>query len=289
MLRFQSPTPRARAKLIRRNRGRLWMLILALGVVLASMRQLGQPETTQRIEQLFTNLQSKQTAPVSTGEASGIDLSQVQDKTYFRPEEQEAWFSLFARLQQIDKPQRASETVGDISYAQLLQQPEVYRGHLVTILGKVLREEVESPAQNHLGIEAYHRLWIQPRGGGQWPIVVYCLELPAGFPRGDSLNAPVSVTGFFFKNWSYAYDEGLALAPIVLASNFLWQPPAAQPAGEPITGQNWTIGLAAACVFAIVITWQAMRRTRRRPHNTGADATIQYQLQQLVSRENDTP
>ena len=214
-------------------------------------------------------------------------LAQVKDNTYFRPVERQAWFSLFARWQQPDDAHLTSETLGKVSYAQLLQQPEVYRGRIITILGKVLREEVEQPAENQLGIDSYHRLWIQPQGGGQWPFVVYCLKLPTDFPRGESPGVPVSVTGFFFKNWSYAYEDGLGLAPVVLASKLDWQKQSALPATSPITRRSWILGITIACVFALFATWQAVRHTRRRPHAAKADTVVKQQLQQLASGENE--
>jgi len=263
------------------------MLVIALGLVLATMRQLGRPSTARRLEKLFTSRPStaaplapnfetplqqadqgqeeqgrrepvSPSSPVANGspdtDASEVDLSQVEDKTYFRPAERKAWFSLFAKLQQADRSQLLRDTCGEVTYVQFLQQPEVYRGRIVTIVGKVVREEIEQPAENQLGIDSYHRLWIQPQGGGQWPLVVYCLKLPAEFPRGENLRAPVTVTGYFFKNWSYAYQEGLGLAPVVLASQLQWQPPAARPVFKPITGQSLAIGLAAASIFAAITT-----------------------------------
>jgi len=290
---------RSRAKSVKpsRNRWRLWMLVIALGLVLASMRQLDRPRTAQRLEQLFTS--PRPTAaplvpdfhvPVQEAGPPGDEteeeiagLAQVKDKTYFRPAEREAWFSLFGKLQQMDDHQLSSETCGEVSYAQFLQQPEVYRGRLVTIVGKVLREEIEQPAENQRGIDSYHRLWIHPQGGGHWPLVVYCLQLPPEFPRGENLGAPVSVTGFFFKNWSYAYQEGLGLAPVVLASHLDWQPPQVQPRVQPITSQNLMVAVTLACVFAAITTWLAMRHTRRRPYATKAS----QQFRELANRESE--
>jgi len=290
-----------------RSRWRLWMLVIALGLVLASMRQLGQPRTARRLEQLFTSprltapppaLESltpnfdipMRQAPVQEVGPPGEEteeevagLAQVKDKTYFRPAEREAWFSLFGKLQQIDDRQLWMETRGEVSYAQFLHQPEVYRGRLVTIVGKVLREELEQPAKNQLGIDSYHRLWIQPQGGGHWPMVVYCLNLPAEFPRGENLAAPVSITGFFFKNWSYAYEEGLGLAPVLLADHFSWQPPAAIPQSKPITPRNWIVAATLACVFAVITTWLAIRNTRRRRYTPRAP----QQFRELANRESE--
>ncbi|MCH7750842.1 MAG: hypothetical protein IH898_01635 [Planctomycetes bacterium] len=309
MLRFGSAAPSKKAGLSGRERLRLWMLVIALGVVVASMRQLRQPETVENLDRLFigqaqppfekaveeaddrvllestgprtsespanaNSLERSDSASFSESrefpsDESSSDLSGVRDNTYFRPEERNAWFDLFARLQAMDPSQLAGATVGEVTYAQLLQQPDVYRGQVVTLRGMVLREEVQQPAENTLGIARYHRLWLRPQGGGQWPFVVYCLKLPADFPRGDQLRADVTVTGFFFKNWSYSYDEGLGLAPVVLASGVDWQPPVAPAPRQTLTPQNLVWAATGAALFALATVWWAVRRTVRRPRRVG--------------------
>ena len=72
----------------------------------------------------------------------------------------------------------------------------------------VLAYRVPAP-DNTLGIEQYFVLWIKPAGGQLSPFLVYCLDLPSGFPSvsdrysGAStteLNEPIVVTGLFFSN-----------------------------------------------------------------------------------------
>ena len=125
------------------------------------------------------------------------------------------------------------------------------------------REEVEQPAENSLGIDIYHRLVIQPQGGGHWPFVAYCLELPGGLPRGDELQESVSVTGFFFKNWSYAWQDGLGIAPVILARGVDWQPAVAQPTRRTLRSTDWTKAVFVAVGFATVVVYLVFRNTRR--------------------------
>ena len=193
----------------------------------------------------------------------------MRDNTYFRPDERKTWFDLFSRLQTMNALQLAEASLGEASYAQLLQQPDFYRGQIVTLRGTVLREEVQQPAENTLGIARYHRLWLRPQGGGQWPFVVYCLKLPADFSRGDALRADVMVTGFFFKNWSYSYDEGLGLAPVVLASEVDWQRPVSAAPRKSLTVQNLVWAATGAALFALAAVWWALRKTVRQPRSAG--------------------
>jgi len=273
------------------------------------MRNLQRPETAQRLGQLFPQPSPNQPAQVvavdlPSAVAADIDLSDIKDNTRFRPKERPAWFALFAQLQAMTSPQLAVEATDELTYAQLLGQPEAYRGRLVTIRGTVLREEVQQPGENDLGINTYHRLWLKPSGGGQWPLVVYVLNLPKPFPRGDEIRETVSVRGFFFKNWSYPWQDGLGLAPVVLARDVEWTPPVVQAPTELPTERETTLAVLGAAAFAGLVVWWAIKSTRRgsvslvqgrgpQPNTLGlsneeeGDEAIQQQLKRLAETGGD--
>ena len=77
----------------------------------------------------------------------------------------------------------------DVEYVQLVDQPNVYRGKLVTVRGTARQITQEKPAANDLGIESYYRVVVQPADGANWPIIVYCLELPPECHAGDELSS----------------------------------------------------------------------------------------------------
>lgn len=290
----------------RRTKRRLWTLLIALGLVLAMMRYLDRRETHDRLSLLLTgkpvpeertgetsgdpqtaitepladshqdDLLSTETPPrlpaaeyryTEVSESlSALDFSSVKDNTYFRSEEQEVWFKLFAHLMETDSETLQAKSAGTVAYAQLVDQPEAYRGKVVTILGRVLRTENIEPVANQAGITSYYRLWIAPAGGGNYPFVVYSVTLPEAFPQGDQPTESVKVHGYFFKKWSYSWDEGLGVAPVLLAKQIEWSPPREGPV--PIresVSQPWLIaGILAAATFALLVVWIAMRGTSRR-------------------------
>jgi hypothetical protein len=214
------------------------------------------------------------TAP-QVAEVSADDLSLIKDNTYFRLEENPAWFALWKSVRDGEAVSKDSASV--VSYAQLLDQPDAYRGKLVTVHGTALREELLEAPTNEIGLERYHRLIVQPQGGGNWPIVIYSLELPEKFPRGDGIRAEVSATGYFFKNWSYAWRDGLGLAPVIMAKSVSWTPVISnkQPAAN-ISARTTSTVIAVTAGLAVLVGYFAWQQSRRSPVMTPREVVIYY-------------
>lgn len=158
-----------------------------------------------------------------------LALDRVRDNTAFQSGERTAWFRL---LEQLDRG-AAEELAGarEVSYLQLMDQPDVYRGQPVRF-GGVARGGYRTEATaNELGIDHYDVLWIKPHDGSNAPIAVYFLRLPAGFPQlahrqksGEitPLDEPVEVRGYFFKRLAYRSQQGVSIGPLVVAAEPQW-------------------------------------------------------------------
>lgn len=295
-MRFGSSTIEQKQRTGPRERWRLWMLFGSACVVLWFMRMLQQPATVNRIDSFFSPATEKKLNDQSQGNVDAnqteeifletpavvafkeqglvavdrpkpfaeIDLSAIKDNTFFRAEENPAWFGILEQLQHAPLDALQRDSLGEVTYAQLVKQPDVYRGKPVSIQGTVMREELLDAPANDLGIENYHRLVIRPAGGGVWPMVVYSLELPDQFPRGDKIRADVRVTGIFFKNWSYSWQEGLGLAPVILAKTVGWQPTHATRPTQTSISLSGVVGvIATASALAAFVGWLAWRQTQR--------------------------
>ena len=109
----------------------------------------------------------------------------------------------------------------------------------------------------------------------------------------------VSVTGCFFKNWSYPWSEGsgdegsgsegMGLAPVILASDVDWKPPVVS--NQPIQPVGWSglvLGIAAALGFATLVLLLAWRQTARPSkaasgqQDSDAESAIQESLRQMA-------
>jgi hypothetical protein len=296
LLRFGSPS-NSRHRTAARELWRMWMLFALVCLVLWFMRMLEQPATVERIDALLNPVEQKREsiqpprgevdlaameevaveAPAElvfqgselvadelTPSDSGFDMSAVRDNTFFRAEENPAWFAILDKLRQTNSEELNRGAAGEVAYAQFLDQPDDYRGKVVTIRGTAMREETLDVPANGIGLQTYHRLVIRPTGGGVWPIIVYSLELPDQFPRGSDLREEVEVRGIFFKNWSYSWKEGLGLAPVILAKTVDWQPvTVVKPPRTEISVRDVLGVIAGAMALAATVGWLAWRHTRR--------------------------
>jgi hypothetical protein len=191
-----------------------------------------------------------------------INLKQVQDDRVFVPSDREILFRLFGEVRTETPEQLRNQSVGEVGYMQLFQQPNDYRGKAVTVRGTArLAYHLEAPP-NHLGIRGYYVYWLHPAGGPDSPIVIYALEAPPGFPEikdrdkdkaTTKLHETMEVTGFFLKRWAYRGKDGTYTAPLLIARAPQWdaaQSKLAHSAGRETFGMD-QLYVAAAVALAI--------------------------------------
>lgn len=278
--------------------------------VLWCIRFLQRPETVERLDTIFNAVEHSKTAQIGDRQAkpreafeivpveevilmpsdrgenaerdlpsqepalNDADLSAIKDNTYFRSEENPAWFALWKNLRD---GEAAANIAAEATYAQLLDQPEAYRGKLVTVSGTAMRHELLDSPENKIGIERYHRLIVQPEGGGNWPIIIYALELPEKFPRGESIRAEISATGYFFKNWSYAWRDGLGLAPVIMSNSVSWTPViASRKPTANVSAKTTATVMAVAAGLAVLVGYFAWQQSRRPPVMIDREIVIHY-------------
>jgi hypothetical protein len=195
----------------------------------------------------------------------GVEPSQlrpIRDDRPSLPAERTCSLRLLKILKQADLAELRRASMGPITYAQLYNQPENYRGRLVTLAGVVRRvEPVELPT-NDYGISSYHQVWLFPNDNPSSPEVVYCLDLPKGFPTGTELAVDAGVTAFFFKRWAYSTPDADRIAPLLLAKTLhWWKEPVVTP--EPAARPQWLpLVVIFAALAAMYAAWYASLRPR---------------------------
>ena len=286
---------------------RLVTLFFMLAMVLVMMQQAAQPRTwgwlwemgdseagavselprtsaSDPIPDRFVSPLESSTSDQSQFKADAADLSvdpqrlaTIQDDTYFRQNEAPAWFYLYQRLQQT--PLDALDAIGSdrqLSRLQLYRQTDSYRGQLVQLRGLVRRAFRVPAVENNLGIEFHWQLWMFENRESKDPIVVYALEMPAGFPEGVELEEDVWLTGYVYKRWSYPAKGGLMVAPVVLAKMAHWSPATLSDRSTlnvEWSNLGWTVAMVvlAAILIARVLMRMSSFPVLRHPKKVGGD------------------
>lgn len=274
MIRFNLPPERKPPSFFSwRAQWRLLLLVAALGLVLITMDRFRRPEMAAALDLMLAGPSDVAENEPQSDEGAGadgtwsalegIDWSIVRDNSYFRPEESGAWFEVLGHLRNVATREFALRSIGEVTYAQLADQSEIYRGKVVTVRGTVRRTEIIDAPTNEIGLQRYTRLVVQPEGERNWPVIVYCLELPADFPFVEDSAPEVTVSGVFFKTWSYSWEGGMGLAPVILAKEPRWMSGPATPPAEPTADGNpllvFVVAGAAAAVIVALVWWKGSR------------------------------
>jgi hypothetical protein len=186
-------------------------------------------------------------------------LKSIRDHTIFRTAESDAWFNLLTVLRDASEEEIEAGSTGDAGFVQLFEQPNQYRGKLVSAQGIVKASfDLKAPKNEH-DIEGYHQVWLHPAGGPTSPMVLYVLDMPEDFPssRGEGkeiipLHEEIEVTGFFYKNWAYRAQDQIRSVPLIVAKTIRWAPPEEKVYALPETSYV-VLAVAGAAVVGIVI------------------------------------
>ncbi len=194
------------------------------------------------------------------------------DATFLRPDENQIWFHLMHELQSHAPADLKKRSEGVVGYSAMYNQPEAYRGKVISVRAQV-RWAYRVPAiKNYLGIKEFNVLYLAPEGVPDKPLIVYSLALPAGFPLLHEQNHPsgmtplhedVVVTGYFFKRGAYRGKDANYTAPLILANSLEWTPAPGQQEtfakGESIWLETFIIASVVFAVAAIVVYFVTRR------------------------------
>ncbi len=189
-------------------------------------------------------------------------LKMVEDNCPHRPQEAMAWYNLWEVLSKSNPKVLNAASTGEVSFVELYEQPEAYRGELVTISGTVKRAEWTNAGKNTAKIDGYYKLILRMKNGPSRPVFLYVLNLPDTFPKGDKLNQDIVATAFFYKNWPYSGQYQEYVAPVLLGRDFAWNRVDETTAWSPTVGQILGI-VCGAAILAAVVAYVVYLRSRR--------------------------
>ncbi len=203
--------------------------------------------------------------------ASPEALAAVEDNSPFRANGFEAWKQIRDRLRETTRAELASEKAPLVQFGQLFQQSELYRGRLVTISGTI-RRCVKVPP-NKLDDESGEmwQLWVFG-GSDNFPMVVYCLDLPEGFPVADQMAQRATLQAVYFKKWVHPAKGGATTSPLLLAKTFDYEAPASM--ARDISSTEILSGIVLTVVGASIVVGFVWWNNRNR------DSEVEMRIRQ---------
>jgi len=212
------------------------------------------------------DLQSQQVALLPTGrgkelirQIADIDFASVEDNTPFRNEEKTAWFATLDVLNHFTTGDLRATAAPLVTFSQLYRNAAQYRGKVVALRGEVMGVTYYPAPPNDKGIKGYYQAWLRPDREND-PVVVYCLRLSPGFPKGMRIQEPVEVTGVFFKRWVYQAQDGLRAAPVVLTNEPYWLRRPVSSDGTRSSSPNLILVTIISLVLTAVFVIYVFRR-----------------------------
>lgn len=99
-------------------------------------------------------------------------------------------------------------------------------------------------------------------GSDNFPMVIYCLDLPEGFPVADQMAERVSIEAVYFKKWVHPAKGGPTTSPLLLTKTFDWQAP--DEFVRTISSAEISLGigltLVGACAVVGFVWWNNRNR-----------------------------
>jgi len=205
------------------------------------------------------------------------DLSAVQDRTRgIRDEERDAYFQLLDYAAAGNPEAQAAAAARNLTgfeqefreeqeraraknpelpryryslYADLLKNPQRYRGELLTLSGHIRRLEkmplIDGDEDRGVAFQSY----LFTEDSRSHPYIIVTREVADGMPRGNVLEE-ATVTGYFLKIYAYDAQDAARVAPLILAGRLQWRP-REKPA--PLIPTVWGIVIAGGVVLILVL------------------------------------
>jgi hypothetical protein len=273
---------------------RLLSLVMLIGLAMLALTQAANPDTWMWIwkfgqpvaaKPLDTRLPTDGRLALAGGKAPatgvehppspvlpGIDkdsLADVRDDSKVRSEERHVEYDILRVLGETPSAEIAKASIGPVAFVEIFEQPQSYRGMVVTLDAHLRRCDKVNAGVNDEGLETFYQLWLTPDDRPNEVVCVCCAELPKGITEGAGLDEPVRFDAVMFKRMAYqAQDKEWRIAPLLLARTVQRRAQKVAAPAQPMPGNTQTIvtaTIAALCVAVALgaVAWVTTRRASR--------------------------
>lgn len=147
-------------------------------------------------------------------------LATVDDQQLgIKASESEAYYRVLAHVSRLDQSFAERSSRKNVLHVNLIRDPNIYRGQLITVQGTARRIVPIPVNENEYRVKKTYEIWLTTPDSGNdlWRVV--STQVDPRLPQGEQVHVPVRFTGYFFKQYSYASQSGLHIAPLLLAAD----------------------------------------------------------------------
>jgi hypothetical protein len=181
-----------------------------------------------------------------------VEFETVKDRAPLEFRDNAAYALLLRRARGQTPAELAAVARHDVVVAHLWQNPEMYRGVPVHLLGTALRVLRYPSKLSETGW--LHEAWIVTPETTRLPYVCVFEEPPEGFPIGPEVSERVVFNGYFLKIMKYQASDVTRGAPL-LVGKIGWEPHASARREGTNTTLHWSLGILGALFFISLVRW----------------------------------
>ncbi len=266
------------------------VMLVGWGILWVRVRTQPAPETPPPRVESLPPLPPPDPSPPFQG---------LQDRSPMNARDNAAYAALLERARTVPFAELSAASRHDVRFAQLIENPERFRGLPIHVNGtvlRVLRQNVEGSDLFPTGtyFEAYA---ITPDSQNN-PWVLAFENAPPNLEVGDNLRQRVQFDGYFLKLWAYKAGDTFRVAPLLVGR---FPPAPVAPAAPPSASRGWLSGnlpilllLVALTIYTGIRFWLQLQRIRqrttpRRPRSAFTDQIEPEQLQSWINDESQEP
>lgn len=212
----------------------------------------------------------------------------VADRAPLKPREMHAYWRLMGWTRTEEFATQNRRALHDVAFTQLWEQPERYRGKLISLRLHVRRVLKYDAPENPHGFKEIYEAWGWTDESRSFPYVVVFPECPEGLPVGTDIRGEVVFVGYFLKVMSYTAFDTPRGAPL-LVGRVRVQPSLLPPPPAPVDPMVYVWIILGGTLFCGLFVWLHLRkrriiRNRSLPVNDSAES--QPDLLNLSSPES---
>ncbi len=171
-------------------------------------------------------------------ESAREEFQAVGDKVPLGKEEMPAYWRLMSWEEHQSTRSLFERSTKDVTFKQLWQDPQKWRGKLVQIPVHLRRtEKVSDVADNPVGLTTVYEVWGWNSDSQPYWYWMVCPRLPPQMPSGGDIYEEATFVGYFLKLLPYEDHQGKTLATPLLIGRLVWHPGADNPLA---TSDEWT-------------------------------------------------